>query len=51
MREDGQTIPPTDRDLASPIDHHRRQLGAGDREPTFGLGPEATEIGDKRLPT
>ena len=29
----------------------RGQLGAGDREAAFGLGPEAAEIRHKRLPT
>ena len=33
------------------IGNHRRQLEADDREPTLGLGPEASEISDKRLPT
>jgi hypothetical protein len=33
------------------IGNHRRQLRAGDREPTFGLGPKAAEISDKTLPT
>jgi hypothetical protein len=33
------------------IGNYRGQLGAGDREPTIGLGPEAAEISDKRLPT
>ena len=33
------------------IADHRRQLGAGDREPAFGLRPEAAEISDNHLPT
>ena len=33
------------------ISNHRGKLVAGDREPAFGLGPEAAEISDKRLLT